>query len=187
MRWVPFAILVYVLLVAQSTLVGMITFDLGYMGKVAPDLLAMAAVFVVIGGPDLISVMAAAWMLGFALDMTAVGVVDTAAVVGPMSFAYATAAWIIFRMREAVFTKHAFTQAMLALLFCLVAHLIWVSVQVVMSGSWANYWQLVAQASGISIYTALLMPLGYWLLSSVQGLFIDVPVRRTRRTRMMGR
>ncbi len=187
MRWVPFVILAYLTLVVQSTLCGIIDFDIGAMGHVAPDLLAMVAVFVALRGPNLSAVMIAAWVLGFATDLTAVGGVTAATVVGPMSLAYAVGAWLIFRMREAVFSEHAVTQGMLALVFCLVSHLIWVTAQTALTGSWAYYGQLVAQVGGVSLYTALLTPMGFWMLSMVQGLFIEVSTRRTRRSRRTGR
>jgi len=187
MRWVQFVILAYLVLVVQSTLCGMIAFDVGAVGRVMPDLMAVTAVFVALRGPNLRTVMIAAWVLGFAVDLTAIGGVGSATAVGPMSLAYAVAAWLIFQMREAVFSDHAITQGMLALVFCLAAHLLWVTAQSLLRGAWPYYGRLVAQAAGKSIYTALLMPAGFWLLSTVQGLFIEAPVRGTRRSRRAGR
>lgn len=187
MRWVQFLILLCVVLVAQTTLGGMITFNLGPLGRAAPDLMAIMAVFVALRGPNVLSVMIAAWALGFAVGVTAVGGVGPPTVLGPMSFAYAMAAWLIFRMREAVFGDHVVTQGMLALLFCAVSHLVWVTAQTALSGAWVYYRPLILQAIGVSVYTALLMPVGFWLLSRAQGLFIEVPVRRTRRSRRPAR
>lgn len=183
MRWVLFLIIVFLMLVIQSTVGRMVAFDVGVVGRVAPDLMAITAVFVALRGPSLLAAMTAAWALGFAVDLVAVGGVDSPTVLGPMSFAYAVAAGLVFKMREAVFSEHAVMQGMLALLFCGVSHLIWVTAQTLLSGAWAYYRSLVVQALVVSVYTALLMPVGYWLLSMVQRLFIEVPVRRTRRSR----
>ncbi len=187
MRWVQFVILLCVVLVAQIALGGMITFNLGPMGRVAPDLMAIMAVFIAMRGPNVLSVMSAAWVLGFAVGVTAVGGVGPPTVLGPMSFAYAIAAWLIFRVREAVFGEHVVTQGMLALVFCAASHLVWVTAQTALSGAWVYYQPLILQAIGVSVYTALLMPVGFWLLSMAQGLFIETPVRRTRRSRRSAR
>jgi len=187
MRWVQLFILVYLVLVVQTTLCHIIAFDIRVVGRVAPDVMAMVAVFVALRGPNQRTVMIAAWAMGFAVDLAAIGGVGSATAVGPMSLAYAVAAWLIFRTREAVFSNHAITQGMLALVFCLAAHSMWVTAQMVLRGGWQYYGQLMMQVVGVSIYTALLMPAGFWLLSTTQGLFIEAPVRGTRRSRRTGR
>ncbi len=187
MRWAQFVILVFLLVVLQTTLCSVVQFKTGSTGSIRPDLLAMAAVFVALAAPNVASVMMAAWVLGFAVDLTAATSGGAPAAVGPMALAYALGGWMIFKMREAVFSQHIITQAMLALVFCLLAHLTWVTVQAALGGAWGSYSQLARQAIGVSLYTAVLMPVGYRLLSAVQGVFIDVPVRRTRRSRSAGR
>ena len=167
----------------QTTLCHMIAFDVRVLGHVAPDVMAMVAVCVALRGPNLPAVMVAAWVMGLAVDLTAVGGMGLATAVGPMSLAYTAAAWLVFKMREAVFSERALTQGMLALVFCLAAHFMWVTAQTVLRRAWPYYGQLVMQTVGVSIYTALLMPAGFWLLSMVGGMFIEVPVRAARRSR----
>ena len=82
MRWVQFVILAYLVLVVQSTLCGMIAFDVGAVGRVMPDMMAATAVFVALRGPNLRAVMIAAWVLGFAVDLTAIDGVGSATAMG---------------------------------------------------------------------------------------------------------
>jgi len=187
MRWVQFLILVWVTVVVQATLGGAVAFNMPLLGRIAPDLLAIVAVFVAVRGPNLQAVMKAAWVLGFAVDLTAVAGTGLPTVVGPMSIAYALSAGLIFQMREAIFGEQPVIQGTLALLFCAMSHLIWITAQAILGGGWQHYGSLIMQVIGISLYTALVMPVGFWALSRAHGLIIDVPVRRTVRSRRQAR
>jgi cell shape-determining protein MreD len=130
----------------------------------------------------------AAWVLGLAVDLSNVGGVGEATVVGPMSLAYLLAVAAVLRMREAFFRDRLTSQAVLALVFCLLAHGIWVTVQSLLARgqvTWPTYAATMLQAVGLACYTAVVMPLGYRLLLKCERWFVAVQPGRARRPRMV--
>lgn len=177
-RWIPFAILAYAAMVAQTSVAHLVTFSAGSAGTISPDLLAMTAVFVAMYARAELDVMLAAWGLGLAMDLT------TAQAVGVMPLMYALAAAFVFRLREAVFRERILTQVVLAMLFCLPAHGLWVTVQAALAWrdtTWGDWGRSLLQAVLIASYTAALMPLVHWALAKLQPLFLAAPAGRGRR------
>lgn len=185
MRWIPFIILTYFVLLLQTSVVGLISFSAGSAGTVAPDLLAIVAVFVALGARYGVDALLAAWALGLAADLTTGGGAGAATVLGPMSLAYMLAAGVVFKMREAFFRDRAFTKVMLALAFCLLAHPIWVTLQTLRASgamTWADYGKLLVQALLLSLYTAVLAPLVLAVLSKLSGWILPPQGRGMRRS-----
>jgi hypothetical protein len=103
-----------------------------------------------------------------------------------MSIAYAAGAGIVFKIREAFFPNRVSTKVILALLFCLVAHGLWVTMQSVLAWggtTWGDYGHMVLQAMLISLYTAAVMPIAHYVLLKVQAVFINMPAGRPARYR----
>lgn len=180
MRWIPFILVAYVVILLQSSLGRMLTFVF-QIGAIGPDLAASLAVFVALRARSGLDAMLAAWVLGLALDLATGGGPGSSTVVGPMSLAYALTAGMVFRIREALFRERALTQATVTLLFCLISHGLWVTMQSVRLGEigWHDYMGLLGQVALVSIYTALLAPLMHYLLSRVERLIV-VPATRGR-------
>lgn len=183
MRWIPFVILVYVLIVLQTTMGSALTFVWQGVGRIGPDLLAIMAVFVALRALTLLDAMIAGWTLGLALGLTAVGGPGTAASLGPMSLTYAMAAGLIFKLREVVFIDRFLTQAALAFVFCLFAHVSWLLIQAALARAWDGVGRMLIQAMGLAVYTGLLMMVGFRLLRRIEGWFISAPMRRGRGAR----
>jgi len=184
MRWIPFIVLIYLVLLVQTTVGKILTFTGGGLGRVGPDLLAIVVVFAALHTRSVTDVALAAWAAGLGLDLTTAGGPGATAVLGPMSLAYVVAAWIVYRLREAVFRERALPQALLALIFCAAAHGTWVTLQTALGGgAWADYGRHLALAAALSVYTAVLMPLGHLALVPVRGLIIAAPAERSRRAR----
>ena len=178
MKWVPFIILTYLVVLAQCTVGGILTVSSTAVGTVGPDLLAIVAVFMALHVRTGFHAALAAWVLGLAVDLTTVSAGGGATAVGPMPIAFAVAAAVIFQIREAFFYKRAMPQVWLALMFCLVAHGIWVSFQAILAFggiSWGAYGRLLLQAVALAIYTAVLMPLGHLGLRWLGKWLISVP------------
>jgi len=187
MRWVPFVILVYLVIVVQTTLGRLLTFPNTAIGPVGPDLAAIVAVFLALRLRDGVELGLAAWVLGLAVDLTSGVGSEFGGAVGPMALAYALAAVVIFRMREAMFRERPVVQVLLALIFCLLAHGTWVSIQTVALGSgqrsWARYWGTLKQAGALAVYTAALTPIGCWALGKFARFLIAVQAGRARPSR----
>lgn len=179
MRWIGFIILVYAVLLAQTTVGKVLTFQRTALGTVGPDLAAIVAVFLALRLRDGVDLAIATWTLGLAVDLTTGGTV-----VGPMALAYVVAGAAVLKLREAVFRERAPAQMLMSLVFCLVAHGLWVTAQSLALGggsrSWGEYWRMLEQALGLAIYTAALMPLGHWALGRAERFLIAPQTGRSR-------
>jgi len=186
MRWIPLIVLIYLVVLAQTTVGRVLAFESARLGVVGPDLVAIVAVFLALQARGLADVALGAWGAGLALDLTAAGAVGSTTVVGPMSLAYVFAAAVVFKFREAVFREKAIPQALLAAAFCLLAHGLWVTLQTLLAGenaSWELYGRRLLQAAALALYTAVLAPVILAALGKVRGWFVTAPEGRARRRR----
>jgi len=180
MRWIPFLILIYVGILVQVA-VGAIPVRFAITGDIAPDIPAIIAVFFVLSLRDPRDAMMVAWSLGLAMDLMICGMDIAHTAVGPMAISYTLAASVIFRVREAFFRERALARALLVLLFCLIAHSVWVTLQTVLGFAWSAWWPSIVRAIGNSLYAAMLAPLICIGLQQCGGWFIAAPARRLRR------
>jgi rod shape-determining protein MreD len=180
MRWFPFLILIYFSVLLQVALANL-PVQFVITGNIAPNITAVLAVFFALSLRDPRDAMMAAWSLGFAMDLMLTGMGGVTTAVGPMAIAYVLGASVIFRVREAFFRERALARALLSLLFCLIVHCLWVTMQTLLGFAWSDWWPAILKAIGISLYTALTAPLVCILLQKCGGLFIAAPARRLRR------
>jgi len=183
MRWIAFLILTYAVLLLQTSLVQFGSFLAGSAGSVQPDLLALVAAFVAMFARNNLDAMLAAWVLGLAMDLTTGGGGVHGSAVGVMPVAYALAAGAVYRLREVFFREKASTRVVLTLLFCLVAHGLWVALQSLLSWrymTWGAYGRTMVQATLVSLYTAALAPLAHWLLDRAEPWLLAPGGGRTR-------
>jgi rod shape-determining protein MreD len=186
MRWIPFLILTYAVVLVQTCLGWVLFIDSASLGSVGPDLAAMVVVFVVFYARSATDTMLAAWILGMAVDLTTGGGIGAMTVLGPMSIAYCLAAGLLWRVREAFFRERAITQAMLAFAFVAVAHGIWATAQAILATghvSFGDYGRTLLQVLAVAGYTAVLMPLAHYVLRKCQRFFLVSAVGPGRRMR----
>jgi rod shape-determining protein MreD len=181
-RWIPLVILIYVAVILQTTVGQMLSF-VSPLGRVAPDLLAIVAVYVALRGARLADVMIAAWALGMSVDLTMGGGPGGAGVVGPMALAYTLAAGLVYKLRDAVYGENFITQGILALVFCLLAHVGWLLGQSILAWSAQGLGGMLVQAFGSALYTAVVTPAVMAVLKRVRNLIFQPTGRRQRRTR----
>jgi rod shape-determining protein MreD len=180
MRWIPFAILIYFTVLVQVA-VAALPVRFAITGDIAPDVPAILAVFFALSLRDPRDAMMAAWSLGLAMDLMLCGMGGVTTAVGPMAISYTLAAGLVFRVREAFFRERALARALMTLLFCLLVHTMWVTMQTVLSFGWSAWWSGFMKAIGISLYTAFAAPLTCLVLQQCGGWFIAAPARRLRR------
>jgi rod shape-determining protein MreD len=180
MRWIPFIILIYVAVLAQVAL-GALPVSFSLTGGIAPAVTAILAVFFTLSVRDPRDAMMAAWALGLAMDLMLCSMGGAPTVVGPMAIAYVVGSGLIFRVREAFFRERALARALLTLLFCTIAYILWVTMQTIRDWAWSEWWPAIAKTIGISIYTAAIAPLVCMGLQRCSGWFIATPARRLRR------
>ena len=184
MRWIPLMILIYVVVLVQTTVAQVITVRLPWVGRISPDLAAIVTVFLALHAVTASDAMLVGWLLGTAVDLTAAGGPGGATVVGPMAVCYALAAAGLFRVREALFHEHAVAQTLLALVFCLFTHTLWLTAQALLSFSevlWSEYFRMLIQVVLSAVFSAVLTPLVYYILGRCNRLFLLVPAARRRR------
>ncbi len=184
MRWILVILLAYAVLLLQTTVVQWIILDTEALGAIGVDLAAIVAVFLALHGRSTSDVMIAGWIFGLGVDLTVSGGFGSTTVVGPMPIGYALAAAAIFQIRELLFRDWFVTQAILTLLFCLMAHGVWIlwqSLATTQPFSLALLGELALQGLLLSIYTALLAPLGHFVMRFFRGALIPASGARTSR------
>ena len=178
-RWVPFLILVYAILLVQTTVGKILTFQRTAWGTVGPDLAAIVAVYLALHLRDGLDLAITTWTLGLAVDLTTGG-----PALGAMALAYLLAGAALLKLREAVFRERAAAQMLMALVFCLLAHGLWVTVESLwlppVNRSWKQYGGMWKQACALAMYTAALMPLGHWALARMERFLIAPQSGRSR-------
>lgn len=184
MRWVPLAILIYLVILLQTTVLRVLSVTIPSLGPVCPDMMAITAVFLALRAGSGADAMLAAWLLGLMVDLTAPGGPGSGAVVGPMAVAYALAAGGLFKIRDAFFRDSAVTQGILVLVFCALTHSAWVTVQAVVNYhavTALEYVRTLGQVGVSSAYSAVMAPLGHFLLHSGDRIILMMPASRRRR------
>ena len=178
MRWVPLAILTYVLALGQTTLGGMIEINLTKIGPIRPDVLAIVAVYAALHVYSVVDAMLVAWMLGLVVDLsTGAGTADST-VVGPMALAYALAAGGVYKIRGAVFREKVVTQCAMTVVFCVLAHWLWITAQWTLAfegTTTGGYVLMLVQAVLAGLYSALLAPVVHVGLHAFRRWIIIMP------------
>ena len=180
MRWIVLILLGWAGVLLQTTFGEVWAIDRMAIGSIAPDLLACLAVFCTLYVDRAANAMIAAWILGLMLDLATAGGPGVA-VVGPMAISYCIVARGLFSIREALFRRRISTRMLLTLVFCLATHPLWVTVQSILAmgvTGWGEYLRMLVQALCISIYTALVAPLVFWLLDKAASWLLVAPVGR---------
>lgn len=186
MRWILFAILAYLSLLAQTTLGSLLVIHSQSIGAIMPDILAIVAVFFALALRNGVDVAIVCWILGLGLDLTSAGGAPDLSVVGPMPLAYAAAGYIVYKLREAFFRDKASSQMILAMVFCLLAHGLWILIQsliAIRSVTFAMFGQMLLQALLLGVYSALLAPPIHAMLRRSERWFITAAGGRGGRER----
>lgn len=149
MRWLPFTVLALVMIVLQTAVAR-------YMAirGIWPDLMFILAVHYALWGPWPEAAIAS-WILGLIVGLASQDRI------GLHALCFATAAWAIFRVRQAVFRDHPLTQLVVTLLACLVVQVA-VGIYNQWSASEGTDIRIWGPAFFTAIYTAALAPYLHW-------------------------
>ncbi len=181
MRWIPFLIVLGVLAVLQMTLTTAATLSTEVTGKFWPDILAVLAVFIAFKARSATDAMIAAWTIGMLLDVLTGAGFTGSTNIGPMALVYVPAAGMIFKARDTFFTDRMWAQMLLSGAFCVFVHTGWVTLQVILNFEWSAWPSGILQGLMISLYTALVAPLIYIVLTPISGWLVQPGGRRGRR------
>lgn len=183
-HWAPFIILSILILLVQTTVGSLLAFTVTDVGTVSPDLLALVVTTVAMWARNPVDIMLVAWVVGFVLDLASTGGIAGASSVGPMALGYALSAGVVYRIREAFFREKVLPQAMLVLIFCLLANLFRVSMQMAVSWHWqgGTFGRQLIQAVLLSLYTAVMVVPFFWIFSGIHRWLITTPPGRGGRS-----
>jgi len=173
-RWIGFFLAAVAAVIVQISLGAVLRFRLGSGGLcLAVDFLAILAVMIGLRASETAPAILAGWILGLGIDLATTG---TPVGLYALTFAMATA--VVAQIRPAVFVENPLTQAIVALVFCLLAHgaartFICLYVQ---PGSGLGRQWLQALLGGLA--TAVVAPPVLRALRPLSGLIILQPRRR---------
>ena len=182
MRWVGFGIFAYLFVMIQMTLGNILILDRLAMGPVGPDFMVIFALFIAFNARDVIDAMIAGWVLGILIDLTTCG---GGSCVGPMAILFSLMSWVVFSVREGLYSERALTQMIVAGIFCIITHGLWITIQslVAFDLSWGEYGSLLLQVLLSAVYTAVLTPMVYFGLILARGYLLGSLPRRGTRSR----
>ncbi|MCD6364256.1 MAG: hypothetical protein J7M14_00095 [Planctomycetes bacterium] len=185
MHWIMVGIMVYAVTLLQTSLAGIMTVSLPWVGPVRPDLLAVPAVYMALYAHRRADAMLAGWLMGMAIDLTSGAGAGFSTAVGPMSLGYALAAGAIHTVRNVLFRKNVITQCVVTVVFCVMAHGLWLAMQWIIAfrriADWPTCFAMLLQALGVALYTAAVMPLGRVVLDRCRRRLISSPSGRLGR------
>lgn len=163
MRWIAFAILLYCVTVAQTTLAPLLA-----LHGVWPDFLAIVAVYYALAAAPA-DAMLACWVVGLAMDLSgasyqASGNVGVCALsLGLISVPLVKARDLTFR--DSVWTALVFSFiAKLALSLLVGVHMLYVT------QTEGRFGEVATVGVYSAVYTAVLAPYGHWMLKQFRGL-----------------
>lgn len=163
MRWIAFAILLYCVTVAQTTLAPLLA-----LHGVWPDFLTIVAVYYVLAAAPA-DAMLACWVVGLAMDLTGASY-QTHANVGICALALGLIAVPLVKARDLTFRDSIWTAlvfsftAKLALSLLVGVHMLYVT------GTEGRFREVATVGVYSAIYTAALAPYGHWMLKQLRGL-----------------
>lgn len=172
MRWPVFAVAALLAVALQISVVQVATVPLGSSGLVlAVDLMAVLTLLIALRTGGGAQAVGAAWVLGLLVDLATIGTP-----IGLYALTYAAAAGFVYHTRGAVFSESALTQAMMALLFVLIAHgLARLFVGLYVRPEGVGLWRDLLQVLFVAGCTAVVAPALLAALKRVDWMMIDRP------------
>jgi len=175
MRWVAFAILLYIALALQSAAAPFVA-----VNSIRPDLIVIVAVHYALAARTYDALLAC-WCLGLAVDLVSISYRGHANV-GLHALVLSLLAMPIVKVRSFFFRDSVFTQlvftflAKLALDLIVGMHMMWAV------GDSSRWGEIAAAAVYSAIYTAVLAPYGHWFLRRFRGV-LGIGASHTLRVR----
>jgi len=173
MRWIVFAILLYVAIVLQTALVPHI-----HVLSVWPDLPLLLAVHLMLAAPAP-EAMLAAWIIGLLVDLNS-GSYPNGSNVGASALAYGLAALFVVRIRRHWFRDQASTYFLFTMVCAFAIHAL-VNLHVLWaSGQFHRWKEGLALALGVMFYSAGISPYAHWILRRMRVLLGLGPLQMLR-------
>lgn len=175
MRWVPFAILVYVVCVLQTTVMAFVE-----VHTIRPDLIVLAAVYYALMArrPD---AMLTAWIFGLAVDLNGLSFHGRGNI-GLHALVFGALAALVVQIRDLFFRDHMMTYVVFMAAWVVISKL---AAGVFLSwatGQWDRFGELALAAAYSALYTAIFAPYVHWCFKRLRTT-LGLDVVRTYRAR----
>lgn len=169
MHWFAFAILLYVVLVLQTTLAPALATH-----AVRPDfVIIMATYYAMMARP--IDAVLSCWIIGFAMDLAGLSY-NGYSNVGISAFSLGLIAMIVVRIRELIFRESPVTQLLLAFSIKLVFAMMIGFHMLYVLGRGEELSHVFTTAFWAAVYTGMLAPYGHWMMRKLRPtLGLGVP------------
>jgi len=174
MRWVMFAILLYLIIVLQTAVAPF----LAVMHVVRPDFPLLFAVYFALAAP-VPDALLAACITGLAVDLSGASFAASSNI-GVNALAYGFAALAIVKLRHLLFRDHAVTYLFFVLTGGFLIHLAGGLFMLYRTGQFERAPDAVQIAIYTAIYTALISPYAHWLLRRSRGVLGFGPMQTLR-------
>ncbi|MBX3395856.1 MAG: rod shape-determining protein MreD [Phycisphaerae bacterium] len=177
MRWLPFAILLYVTTVLQTAFAPFIAIH-----TVRPDLMLILAVYYAMHARRY-DALIACWIIGLVTDLAGTSYTEQGySNIGVSAMAFGIIGLIVVSMRELAFRESAATQLITTFLAKLALNLMVGSHMLYVLDDWGRFPGVFTVAFWHAVYTAGLALYGYWILRQMRFM-LGVGLADTLRAR----
>ena len=173
MRWVLFAVALYIVVVLQTAVTPLLS-----LHAVRPDLTALLAIHIALAGPAVDAVLAA-WIIGLAVDLNGAAF-GSHANVGANALAYSLTALLILRLRSVFFRDHASTYFFLALVGTFSIQTVTTLHMLYVTDQMSRLAEGLMVSAYTAIFTAAVSPYAFWVLRRARNVLGFGPVRTLR-------
>ncbi|MFQ5430032.1 MAG: rod shape-determining protein MreD [Phycisphaerae bacterium] len=157
MRWIAFAILLYLITVLQTSAVPFLA-----VHTVRPDLMVILAVHYALLAPAA-DAMLACWCIGLVIDLAGMSYAQHSNV-GVNALALGLLGLFIVKVRELTFRESPVTQLAFALIVKLALALLVGLHMLYVLDAWDRFGEVLTTAIWSAVYTAVLAPYAHWVL-----------------------
>ena len=161
MRWIAFAILLYVVTVLQTTLAPFIA-----VHTIRPDFMLILAVnyALMVRSAD---ALLACWCIGFAIDLTGISYTNHSNI-GVHALSLGLIALAIVNIRELTFRESPVTQLVTTFIVKLVVALLAGIHMLYVLDQWDRFGEVLTLAFWAAVYTSAISPYGHWILRRIR-------------------
>lgn len=163
MRWLPFAILLYVTAVLQTAFAPFVAIH-----TVQPDFLVILAVYYALHARRY-DALIACWIIGLMIDLSGMSYLSTGySNLGVSAFALGLIAFLIVNIREAIVRDSAATQLVMTFGVKMLLGMMTGCHMLYVLGAWNRMGDLIAITLWQAVYTSAIALYGHWVLKHMR-------------------
>jgi rod shape-determining protein MreD len=173
MRWIPFAILLYVVTALQSAAVPFVA-----VNTIRPDLMILVVVHYALAAGTYDALLAC-WCVGLAVDLSGISFQNQGNV-GVHAFSMGVVAFCIVKVRSFIVRDSLLAQVLLTFTAKLGVDILVGLHMMYAIGGWSRMGDVLTKSVYAAIYTAVLAPYGHWILRNLRNVLGTGTTQRLR-------